>query len=99
MNGESLNRFVKGRFESTNRKPVARSTAHGRFLCFDDKVLIERTLRYVLEVNQRHAVDILKALRIREERDVKVEGSERSYDSIDRVDDPWPSKFGTSMHV
>ena len=35
---------------------------------FDDKVLIERTLHYVLEVNQRHAVDILKALRIREER-------------------------------
>ena len=49
-------------------KPVARCTAHGRFLCFDDKLLIERTLHYVLEDNQRHAVDILKALRIREER-------------------------------
>ena len=36
-------------------------------------------------------VDIHKALRICEERHVTVEGSEGSYVSFDRVDDPWPS--------
>ena len=82
--GRRMAGLGKVAWRKTEREPFL-STRKGLNAAFNRKSELRESLL------EAWNVDIHKALRICEERHVTVEGSEGSYVSFDRVDDPWPS--------
>ena len=82
--GQRMAGLGKVAWRKTEREPFL-SARKGLDAAFNRKSELRESLL------EAWNVDTHKALRICEERHVTVEGSEGSYVSFDRVDDPWPS--------